>query len=326
MGREKGTMRQSRVSVVIVSWNTRELLKRCLRSLQPETENNFADVWVVDNGSSDGSQGLVRREFPWTRLIESNENLGFGKAVNCGAAQTQAEWLVAANADIEVPPGALGELTRAAEKYPTAAAIAPRLELASGATQKSFFRFPSTSDEVARSIGMHRLLRRRTSADGGPQADEAIYVDYAMGAFVLLRRAPFDAVGGFDASQWMYGEDMDLSWRLKQEGWRTVYVPSVTIKHVGGAAADQAFPEGADVRKLSALYLWIERRLGKGRLYVIATARIAGAGGRMLMRKIVSLFTGGAEVKAEPATRWLVMNVNALRGRHAAGRRDHGQQ
>src|SRR4051794_41161026 len=93
--------------VAVVSWNNRGLLAEALRSLEPEVDAGNAEVWVVDNGSSDGSPALVREQFPWVTLIESEENLGYGSAVNLVARRTDSDWIVPANDDIRLAPGAL---------------------------------------------------------------------------------------------------------------------------------------------------------------------------------------------------------------------------
>src|ERR671925_1995732 len=98
------------VTVAVVSWNTRDLLDRCLRSLEPEVARGMAEVWVVDNASMDGSAEMVRDRFDWVRLVASEENLGFGRAVNVVARRTATEWLAPANADVALRPGALEAL------------------------------------------------------------------------------------------------------------------------------------------------------------------------------------------------------------------------
>src|SRR5256885_1304444 len=115
------------VAIVVVSWNTRDLLARCLDSLKPEVERGRAQVWVVDNASADGSADLVRERFGWVNLIASDENLGFGRAVNLAAERSSSDWIVAANADIAVRPGAVETMLEAGGGDPGPGAIAPPL-------------------------------------------------------------------------------------------------------------------------------------------------------------------------------------------------------
>lgn len=267
------------ITVAVVSWNTRELLQRCLRSLAPDQDSGLADVWVVDNASSDGSAELVEREFPRVRLVRADENLGFGRAVNLVADRTTSEWLAVANADVELESGAFARL-RAAGRDDRVGAVAPRLILPDGSTQHSVYRFPTLPFLLAFNAGAYRVSRRLSEAmllEGRWDPSVERDVPWAIGAFLLLRREAFDAVGRFDTGQWMYAEDLDLGWRLAHAGWRTVYVPQARVRHASGAAARQAFGERARERWMSATYEWIARRRGGGRARAAACLNLVGA-------------------------------------------------
>jgi N-acetylglucosaminyl-diphospho-decaprenol L-rhamnosyltransferase len=131
------------VAIAVVSTNVRELLGPCLRSMRPEVEARRADVWVVDNASTDGSPEMVRREFQWVNLVALDRNLGYGRAVNLVAERSDSPWIAPANEDIELRPGALERLLRTGEEHPEAAVVAPRLELPDGSTQSSVHPFPT---------------------------------------------------------------------------------------------------------------------------------------------------------------------------------------
>ena len=266
------------VAVAVVSWNTREALARCLSSLAPEAESGRASVHVVDNGSSDGSPALVRERFPWAELSEPGENLGYGRAVNLVAERTSTPWLAASNADVELEPGALEALLAAADGR--TGAVAPRLILPDGSTQHSVYGFPTLELLVAFNAGLHRVgprLGDRLLLEGRWDPSRRRVVPWAVGAFLLLRREAFDAVGGFDPAQWMYAEDLDLGWRLGRAGWQVVYQPDARVRHASGAAARQAFGERPYERWMAATYDWIERRYGRRRRLVAASLNLAGA-------------------------------------------------
>lgn len=271
------------VTVAVVSWNTRDLLSECLRSLQPEVEAGAASVWVVDNASSDGSAQLVRREAPWATLVEAGGNLGFGRAVDLVAARTASPWLAPANADIALTPGALGALLRAGDD-PTVGAIAPRLLLPDGRTQHSVYPFPTLPFTVAFNLGLHRLSRRladRLCLEGYWDPDRPRTVDWAIGAFLLLRRSAFDRVGRFDAHQWMYAEDLDLGWRLAQAGYGTRYEPSAVVRHYESAATAGAFGAEKAARFMAATYAVLARRRGRARAGATALINCLGAAARV---------------------------------------------
>ncbi|MEA2126013.1 MAG: hypothetical protein QOI80_2795, partial [Solirubrobacteraceae bacterium] len=123
------------VTVAVVSFNAREHLGRCLTSLAADHEAGRADVWVVDNASTDGAPDLVRSAFPWVTLVASPENLGFGRAVNLVAERTRSEWLATANDDVAVEPEAIGRLLAAADD--AVGVVAPRLILPDGSTEQT---------------------------------------------------------------------------------------------------------------------------------------------------------------------------------------------
>jgi N-acetylglucosaminyl-diphospho-decaprenol L-rhamnosyltransferase len=271
------------VTVAVVSFNTRDLLARCLRSLEPEANAGRANVWVVDNESSDGSPDLVRNEFPWVELVEPDENLGFGRAVNLVARESDADWIVAANADIACEPGAL-ETLLAAGADPRVGVVAPRLILPDGSTQHSVYHFPTVPFTLAFNLGLPQRSRRlgdRLLLHGYWDAERPREVDWAIGALLLIRRTAFDAVGGFDEQQWMYAEDLDIGWRLRQAGWTTHYEPRARVLHEESAAASPAFGGQKTARFMAATYAALLRRRGLARTWTIAALNVAGAAARL---------------------------------------------
>lgn len=262
------------VAVAVVSWNTRDLLRECLRSFDGET---LAEVWVVDNASSDGSAEMVRAEFPAVRLIALDENAGFGPAVNCVAAKTSAPWIAPANADIVLRPGALRAMLDAGARLPRAGVIAPRLELPSGETQHSVYAFPTLPFTALFNLGFHRRFGDRLCLEGHWDPSRERDVDWAIGAFLLVRRSAWDAVGGFDAQQWMYAEDLDLGWRIAKAGYTTHYVPAARVLHHASAATTQAWGDERTLRWLRSTYAWLLRRRGLARTRLTALINVLGA-------------------------------------------------
>lgn len=271
------------VAVAVVSWNTRDLLASCLRSLASDAEAGRAEVWVVDNGSADGSPDMVAADFPWVRLELPGENLGFGAAVNRVAAATSTPWVAPANADVELTPGALATLLSAGDAHPRAGVIGPRLILPGGRVQPAAGRFPGLGD----SLLLHsRLYKVRPSL--GEQRYLTGYwdplrprvVEWLTGAFLLVRRAAWDAVGGFDEEQWMYAEDLDLGWRVARAGWESRYEPAAVVHHHHSASAVQAFGTEDDVQQrwMASTYAWMLRRRGPLQTRATAALNVADAG------------------------------------------------
>lgn len=261
----------TQITVAIVSWNTRDLLDACLASL---VGADGVEVWVVDNGSSDGSVEMLRTKYPNARVVESERNLGFGGAVNLVANRTSSEWFVASNADVVVGSAALAWMVEALERDGGAGACAPRLVLPDGRTQHSAFAFPGVLSTVLFVLG---LAGDRLCAPGRWDMSRARRVPWAIGAFLLLRRSAFEEVGGFDERQWMYAEDLDLGWRLRRAGWATRYEPRAVVRHESRASTRVAFGDGVVERWQRASYAWVLRRLGVVRLRAIAGLNVVGA-------------------------------------------------
>lgn len=273
--------------VVVVSWNTAALLDTCLEALRADHDAGLVRVVVVDNGSTDGSPARVRERHPWASLVEAGANLGYGPAVNLGCAHDAAahpgpppRWLVAANADVAVHPGALRDLVAAGDGDPRTAVLAPRLVLPDGAVQHHVHPFPSLAALAAIHLpSAADLLPVGRVMEGRWDPYRPAIVDWAHGALLLVRRGAFDAIGGFRADQWLYAEDVDLAWRLRRAGWRTRYVPHAAVTHAVSAATRQAWTDdrARDDRKQAATYAWMQVSLGRRRTALLAGVAWAAA-------------------------------------------------
>jgi len=305
------------VTTAVVSWNTRELLLRCLQSLQSDVEEGVAQVWVVDNGSSDGSAAAAREAAPWAEVLEPGENLGFGRAVNLVAERSDTPWLACANADVAPEPGALRTLLEAGEDE-RVGCVAPRLVLPDGSTQFSLHSLPTLAFTLALNLGLHRLSRsllERMLLPGYYDMNIPRDVAWAVGAFLLLRRSAFDAVGGFDARQWMYAEDLDLGWRLRDGGWITRYEPRARVLHAWEAATAGAFGEQRRDRFTRATYAVIARRRGPRIARLIAAINVLGAGARVVWMTALAVVLRRWRGPLAESRRWLSAHRQGLRRR-----------
>jgi N-acetylglucosaminyl-diphospho-decaprenol L-rhamnosyltransferase len=300
----------------VVSWNARELLAKCLRSLQRDADEGSVEVWVVDNASTDGSPELVRRDFPWASLIESEHDQGFGRAVNVVARRTKSKWLVASNEDVEVLPGAIRRLIQAGEEHSDAGVLAPRLLNRDGTTQWSIGRFPSLVETVVANLGLHRVsarIARRLLLE--PQEDiEAREIDFAIGAFLLMRRVAFESVGGFDERVWLVQEDLDLGWRLSRAGWKWRYVPDAEVRHVGPGLLRKSLtdPERAEY-VLRTFRAWLLRRRGVGTAIGYLALNIVGAFLRLALLEPLALVSPRRWRRRRDNVRlWLLANARTL--------------
>ena len=275
------------IAVAVVSHGTRDLLARCLDSLAGE------EVWVVDNASTDGSADMVRERFPAVHLIAGQENLGYGRAANLALGRSGASWLVAANADVAVRPGALRALVGAARGGD--GVLAPRLVRPDGSTQHSIHRFPTVPLAVAHAVGAPGL-GDRLLLDGRTDLDRERRVDWAHGALLAVRREAWEALGGFDERLWLYAEDLDLCWRARRVGWATRYVPTAVVEHAVSASTGTAFGAAKEDRAQAAAYAWMRSARGPVRTRAYAAITAGGAlvrGDRVWARRHARGLRGG---------------------------------
>jgi GT2 family glycosyltransferase len=304
------------VTVAVVSWNTRDLLVRCLRSLEAEAVSGRARVVVVDNGSSDGSADAARRAAPWAEILRAEGNLGFGPAVNLAARRSDTGWLAIANADVAPEPGALDALVRCGDRDRGIGAVAPRLILPDGRTQHSVGPLPTVPAAAAFALGLARLipgLGDRLCLEGYWDPERGRDVPWAAGAFLLLRRDAFDAVGGFDERQWMYAEDVDVCWRLHDGGWTTRYEPAARVAHANGAATAGAFGPQRTARFMRATYVVIARRRGVAAAWATAAINVAGTAARLVALTPAALVTPRRRGPWRDCRRWLAAHRQGLR-------------
>jgi N-acetylglucosaminyl-diphospho-decaprenol L-rhamnosyltransferase len=222
------------LDIVIVSYQSRELLRDCLTSLSVHAPRIPARVFVVDNGSTDGTIEMVRGDFPEVELEASGENAGFSKANNLAIKRGRGRYVLALNPDTRLIDNGLDRLVMLMEKRPDIGMCGCRLELEDGTFDHAAKRaFPTPLGALAHFMGISRRrgapasLAQYRAPDVGSGPIEAI-----NGAFMLIRRSALDEVGLFDEGYWMYMEDLDLCYRFKQAGWLTWYEPSVTVVHV----------------------------------------------------------------------------------------------
>jgi GT2 family glycosyltransferase len=235
------------VSVVIVSYESRGLLERCLAALAADEGRAAAiEVIVVDQASQDGTADWLASEHPEVRLVGLPDNVGFGAGNNRGAELASGRWLLLLNSDAFVRPGAVDELVRFAETRPAAGAVGPRLLWPDGRLQRSCRRFPTVFRIATEFLYLRKLAPRSRILNGfycGEFAhDEPRRVDWLTGACLLVRRELFERLGGFDEAFFLYSEEVDLLYRARQLGAETWYDPAGAVVHEWGGTAGRASP------------------------------------------------------------------------------------
>jgi GT2 family glycosyltransferase len=231
------------VSAIVVSYNTRDLLIDCLRAFYACSDVP-AEAIVVDNSSSDRSAEAVAYEFPECKLIRQPANVGFGRANNAGMQQAEGRFVLLLNPDVTVMPGCVGRLADFLLVRPDAGAVGPRVQRPDGSLDHAARRgFPSPASSFFYFTGLGRAFpesaRFNRYTMGHLPPTETHEIDAGTAACLMVRRAAIDRVGFFDPDYFMYGEDLDLCYRLRSGGWKIFYLPTARAVHVKGQATKQ---------------------------------------------------------------------------------------
>jgi GT2 family glycosyltransferase len=230
------------VAVAVISYNTRDILRDCLRTV---VANAPARIVVADNGSTDGSIDMVRGEFPDALLLVDERNPGYGAAANSAVAACDTPYVLLLNSDTLLPAGSLAPLASYMDEHPRVAMAGPRLRHGDGSLHRSAYAFPSTTFLIVEQSPLRAAarwipaMRRRYFIDWAH--DEARAVPWVYGAALMLRRTAFEEVGGYDPSFYMYYEEVDLAYRLARAGWETHYAPVAEVTHLGGASTSRVW-------------------------------------------------------------------------------------
>jgi len=298
------------VSVIIVSWNVRPLLERCLSILAEgrATGDLTTEIIVVDNDSSDGSAD-VATSFPSVKVVRCERNMGYGRANNIGLKMAKGEHLLVLNPDTEPLPGSIERLVTFQRLCPGAGIVAPRLLNPDGSVQASSFSFPTLAMAAIDLFLLPHFvpgrLRQRlySSRLNGRYPDESqgdapFRIDHPLGACMLISRQAYEEVGGFDPALFIYSEEIDLALRYLKAGWECWQVPQAEVVHLGGQRHKQV-PDKMFVHLWrSRLYLYrkhypLTSRLALSLLLILAQLRDVIS---VLFKRALGR-VGGAEAK-----------------------------
>lgn len=229
------------LSIVIVSYNTKEFLKECLSSIQETAKDFTYEMIVVDNASNDNSSEMVSKEFKDVLLIPSKENLGFSKANNLGVKKTSGRYVLFLNADTLVYEKTLKYMVDFMDKNKDAGAVTCKLSLPSGEIDDAAHRgFPTPWNSFSHFSGISKIFPK-TKIFGGYNLgylnlSKAHEIDALAGAFMFVRKEAGEEVNWWDEDYFFYGEDLDFCYLLKEKGWKIYYVPEVSILHYKGVS------------------------------------------------------------------------------------------
>jgi N-acetylglucosaminyl-diphospho-decaprenol L-rhamnosyltransferase len=265
------------LAVVIVNYNTGAWLTRCLASLARHRGDLAIDVVVIDNASVDGSHTAARAAHPGTRLIENDRNVYLSPAWNQGARATSAPYLLFLNPDTEWWSGTLADYVRVARAHPRAGIVGPMIRNTDGSPYPSGRSLPSIVDAVGHAFlspfTRDNRFTKRYELDGWDRTTERT-VDWVSGSCMLIPRAAFDAVGGFDEAFPLYAEELDLATRLRTAGWSVLFTPEVEVLHEIGVSTGRS--RGAFLTHSRSVYRYYRKHRAAGwRRISLPLARLA---------------------------------------------------
>jgi N-acetylglucosaminyl-diphospho-decaprenol L-rhamnosyltransferase len=280
------------LSVVIVNWNTRDLLAQCLTSVYANPPAEAFEVLVVDNASSDESAAMVRERFSQIRLVANRENVGFARANNQVLPLCRGRYVLLLNPDTVVLPGGLASLVRFMDKHSRAGAAGARLLNADGTVYPSCQPAPTLGREFWRLFhldGIWPYSRYRMER----WAEAPRMVDVVQGACMVLRREALVQVGAFDEDYFIYSEEVDLCHRLRRHRWQVWWVPQATVVHFGGQSTRQV-AAAMFLRLYQGKVLYFRKNHGRRAAQIYKLVLTAAAVARLLLSPL-ALVVGGPQ-------------------------------
>lgn len=251
------------LTVIVVSYNTRELLATCLEAISSTVHGLSYEIIVVDNASRDGSAEMVAHQFPAAKLISNFDNQGFARANNQAIRTSQGRYILLLNSDAVLMPGAVQSMVTFMESHPRVGAVGAQLLNPDGTFQASFADFPSIVGELLLLTKLAKLVYSPNyPSHPYEQSQDERVVDWVFGACLMVRRSAVDEVGPLDEDFFMYAEEADWCHRMRKRGWLVYYLPGAKVIHWWGQSASRE-PE----RRRSQLYrskcLYIRKHHGR---------------------------------------------------------------
>jgi N-acetylglucosaminyl-diphospho-decaprenol L-rhamnosyltransferase len=262
------------LSIVLVNWNTRDLLRACLRSIYATLDAISFEIIVVDNASDDASADMIRSEFPEVQVIRNEANLGFAVGNNIGLRRASGDFVMLLNPDTDLCPGSVARMLDFIKSRPDVGMVGPKLIGADGALQINGQRFPTFLREVMCLTRLFRVFRRYHDSRLAwcrEDLDLNAEVDTLAGACMLVPKAVVDAVGLLDETFFLYYEDVDWCYRIKKAGWKIWYVGEAVIVHACAQSAHRYGIHNANKALYRAQYVYWRKY---GRAWQAVTLRL----------------------------------------------------
>lgn len=293
----------SDLSIVIVTWNAKEVLLDALESIEREIRGRRdagrleTETLVVDNGSADGSVESVRERFPWAEVIALPRNVGFAAGNNVGLRRAKGRHAVLLNSDTVVLPDALERCVRYLDAHPDVGVVGPQLVNPDGSPQNCIHNYPSLLTELVPKGLLETLVPRRFPSKRYAHA-EPLEVEAVLGACLFVRREVLEGVGPMPEDYFFFLEETDWCFRIRRAGWRIVHLPDARVIHVFGASTKKKLPAATRIEYHRSLYHFFEKNRGPAAAAAVRAWRTAKAG------LYVALRAPGALLSARARERW----------------------
>lgn len=296
------------LSVIILSFNTRQLLMSCIEHVERATSGRDVEIIVVDNGSTDGSIDQLKQLGDRVRLVLAGKNLGFAGGNNLGIRHASGEYLILLNSDAFINQEMVDRALDLMVTTPRAGICGVRIDNPDGSVQAGPSAFPTLWSDIAVSLGLDQFARCN-----GVKCGNARRVDWVHGACLIARRTAVEQFGGLDTSFFMYSEEVEWCHRCWERGWQVWYLPDVSVIHLGGASSS-----ANDLARRADLYrsrLKFRRQLG-GRLSVAVlwVSMLAGLAARMIARSALQLIARRQVGRQTPRSDWRLLVALASAG------------
>lgn len=271
-----------KLSIIIVSWNISALLEKCLASVYAYPPADPFEVWVVDNASTDDSAAMVKSRFPQVRLIENTDNVGFAGANNQAIIQSAGEYVLLLNPDTEVKPGALQNMAIWLDAHSETGGVGPLLLNADGTLQPSCYPAPTLSREFWRLLHLDWLKPYGSYDMTGWDTRVPREVDVLQGACLMVRRGVLEKVGMLDETYFIYSEEVDWCYRIRQAGWSLWWEPHAQVIHYGGQSTRQVKTE-MFLRLYQGKVLYFRKHYGRPTAFLYKLVLFISALPRLLL-------------------------------------------
>ena len=292
------------LSIIIVNWNTCDLLRICLESAYRTTADIHPEVIVVDNGSSDGSPAMVSKEFPSVRLIQNTTNLGFARANNQAFQVSTGDFILLLNSDAFLKEGAANSLVHTMEAHPDIGITGARLVYLDGRPQVSFEKLPNLYSESLRLAGLDKVFWRLSRGQKTSNTHDYYEVGVVSGACLMVRRVMVEQIGLFDENFFMFNEETDLCFRAHAANWKVVHNPAAQAAHVGGGSTGVT-PERV-LRLYKAKLLYFQKHDGekaKNQLFMVMRLLV---GVKLVVYTLIAKIYSG---RVQKATFWRQVQI-----------------